>query len=281
MNYMFCQFFLSFFFFFATSVDLKDVPVLAKVDVTTAVFKPNTSPPQAIKPKHKVNGGPVGPRPANQLKMSFIRQTEDGKWDVGIPIALWQRFKMKHPSYRLPSQKHISGRKYIPKQKVEVGPETAPQVSWEYMELKKTQTAVIPSATGFAKDPIFLEYWGPNSAVLPPLSTLDIKRLTPALPMSEDGFWHVVFESEKDASAFVRLVTGAGQPIPDMPNTIATDIARHPPRLTEKSEEYLNGGIVIDELIRSQGQQTQQPRKETQVAEYAANTPEFVSTNSN
>lgn len=281
---MYCQFFLSFFFFITISVDLKDIPVLAKVDVTTAVFKPNTpnaNPPPAPKPKHIVNGGPVGPRPANQLKMSFIRQTEDGKWDVGIPIALWQRFKMKHPSYRLPPQKHVSGRKYIPKQSVEMGPEEAPQVSWEYMQLKKAQTAVIPSVTGFPKDNIFLEYWGPNSAVLPALSTLDIKRLTPALPMSEDGFWHVVFESEKDASDFVRQVTGAGQPIPDMPNTIASDIARHPPKLSETSAEYINGGIVIDELFRSQGQQTQVPKSDTQVAEYAANTPEFVPTNSN
>lgn len=288
--------FLSFFFLIVSSITLRDIPeILVTPADEVLTLSPDliSAQPQSDtehllddnsfyvdprgesskKPKEKVrDGSPVGPRPASELKMSFIRRTHDGKWDAGIPIALWRQYKLKHPSFHPPSEVNGAGKLYFSDQ-------TAKSKTWDqethWKPLKPS--AHVSGKTKLQGEPILLEYWGPNSALLSPPATDDIRGLTPALPTSHDGYKHEIFNLEKDAIAYVRQVTNAGTPIPEMPNTEVLDIARHPPTLSQMHTEGRSGGIVADELSRSQGYQTHEPTTLTEEPEYQDTQPEYSS----
>lgn len=248
----FRQLFLSLLFFITTTIHLDDRPgnILITYKSDTAYLSGNDLDmgPRGINLAEKASvSETVDPQLESRVKMAFIRQTHNGKWDVGIPVAVWRRYRLQHPSFQPPSEVTGADEGYYPSQAGTV------KVWSSDMEWGMPHRLVTPSGekTKLEGPPVLLEYWGPNTEVLKAPTTLDIKGLTPALPMTSDGYHHEIFDIEQDAMDFVKQVAETGSPIPLLPDTVAADITQNPPTLSQTSS-----GIVADELNRSLGQQT-------------------------
>merc|ERR1712130_491093 len=234
------------------------------------------SGPSVLMQKPTVNGSPVGPLPSTEMKMAFIRRTSEGLWDVGIPYALWARYEKDHPFGRFEKEKRDHPFGHYEKENKSFGLANGTSPDENGVWNKPLYNPRVVTA-GLQSPPILLQYWGPNSKLIKTSKPLDIKRFTPALRQTPDGYKHELFVLEKDAKLYVRKVTGSSRPILPMPNTDKDDIARNPPVLTK--DELEMGGIVIDELKRSQGQQMRVQKVQTQEPEYqgSGNQPEYVS----